>query len=159
MEVNEYLNSLPPEKARAIVSRLNSLDADLRMEMLARLKAAAAAAGYADSPMQQSIMPAGPQDPFRGNFGRSTPLHNAAKQGSRKKNRPQKVSEFTLASPEPVESRTHKKSPAPIQAQEVAPASKPNPFAELMQGSDELRKAFIMSEIFRVPLCKRKRKI
>lgn len=167
MEVNEYLNSLPPEKSRAIVARLNSLDAGPRMEMLARLKAAAAAAGYTESPspmqspMQQNIMPARSQDPFGGgNFARSNPLHNAAKQVRRNKNRSQtqNVPGFTLASPEPVESRTSK-IVEPAKVPEAAPASKPNPFAELMRGSDELKKAFIMSEIFRVPLCKRRRKI
>ena len=152
MEVNEYLNIIPPEKSRALISKLNSLPFDQRKIMLEKLRLVAAS--YTEPALRASLA-AG--QPYGG--GQMQPSY-----GGGRMQPPPRVVPILEPEPEP-EPEPYEEQEAiadePLHQDEPAVVSRRQESSGLfarLEGMSDIQKGFVMSEIFRIPMCKRKKR-
>ena len=161
MEVNEYLNIIPPEKSRALISKLNSLPFDQRKIMLEKLRLVAAS--YTEPALRASLA-AG--QPYGG--GQMQPSYGGGQMqpsyGGGRMQPPPRVVPILEPEPEP-EPEPYEEQEAiadePLHQDEPAVVSRRQESSGLfarLEGMSDIQKGFVMSEIFRIPMCKRKKR-
>ena len=163
MEVNEYLNIIPPEKSRALISKLNSLPFDQRKIMLEKLRLVAAS--YTEPALRASLAAGQPyggsqMQPSYGG-GQMQPSY-----GGGRMQPPPRVVPIPEPEPEPEpEHEPYEEQEAiadePLHQDEPAVVSRRRGSSGLfarLEGMSDIQKGFVMSEIFRIPMCKRKKR-
>ena len=185
MELNEYIKALPTDRAMTIIAKLNSLNALQRKEYVEELKIEAAnyhitpksytRNNIQGSPNQHNVQRRPEQfnnqgRPNRNNAQRRPEQNN--NQGRPNQNNAQRRPDLNERPDNRNSRQPSKQTAQPSNSVTNQQANKdnlieeqtnviqrPNLLANLMKSPDDLRRGSLMSEIFRVPMCKRKKKI